>query len=356
MKNRLFILTLIYALALAACGTPATSSEATPTPYPTPVRPTYTVQRGDILVTAKFFGGVAPKPLHTVTFQMDGQIGEVFVNVNDVVKAGQVLGELSELKSMQATADEMHRTIRNAQINLEIAQLTLEKYKAENRPTYDIKIQELEVERAQLALNEVLQQLGIDPAAITSGTIDVQVEKARAVAPADGVIIFAANVGRKVAPITPAFVIGDPNQLELVASFSADNSDEQLKEMFEGMAVIAWRDATPDRKLTGTIRQLPSPFGAGPADAREVIVVLDQAPAPNTYQTGDKLTVQVELANKKNVLWLPPDAIRQGSGITFVVVTTVEGPKRIEIQVGLKTRDRVEILSGLDEGQVVVGP
>jgi hypothetical protein len=32
------------------------------------------------------------------------------------------------------------------------------------------------------------------------------------------------------------------------------------------------------------------------------------------------------------------------------------GPKRVDIEIGLKTNDKIEVISGLDEGQVVVGP
>jgi len=71
-------------------------NEATPTPFPTPVRPTFTVQRGDITVEAKLNGRVVPLASHTVYFEIVGQVREVYANVNDVVKEGQLLGELAE--------------------------------------------------------------------------------------------------------------------------------------------------------------------------------------------------------------------------------------------------------------------
>jgi multidrug efflux pump subunit AcrA (membrane-fusion protein) len=356
MNRKLLTLLIVITLTLSACGGASSSeTEATPTPFPTPVRPTYTVQRGDIVVNAKIFGRVTPKALHIVTFQMDGQVGEVLVNIGDVVTAGQVLGELREIRALREQAAETRRLIRNAQIDLEIAQLTLEKYKAEGKPAYDIQIQELEVERARLALEALLTELGIDPTTDALESLDAQIAKARAVAPADGTIIAVPNVGRNVTDTTPAFIIGDPNQLELVATLNSEVGEAQLAEMYEGMPVAAWRDATPESKLTGTIRQLPSPYGTGAEDS-DIVIALDAAPSVNTYQSNDKMTVQIELANKTGVLWLPPDAIRSASGRTFVVINDASGPKRIEIQIGLVTLDKVEIISGLEEGQVVIGP
>lgn len=355
MKRRLLTLCIVLALLLAGCGGQI-ASETTPTPFPTPVRPTFTVQRGDITVEAKLSGRVVPLALHTLYFQINGQVREVYANVNDVVTEGQLLGELAEAQELRAKADETRRIIRRAQIDFEIAQLTLEQYRAQGRSAHEIKIQELQVELAEMQLNEVLQGLGIDPDSAVLDELDAQIAQARVFSPADGTIIAAVNVGRNVSPTTPAFVLGDPDRLEVVANLDASKGDQEVKEMFEGMPVMITLDADPDVKLTGTIRQLPSPFGTGASDERVIHVILDSPPSANTYQTGDKVTVTVQLASKEGVLWLPPDAIRSAGGRTFVIINSEGGPKRVDIEIGLQTRDMVEIVSGLTEGQVVVGP
>jgi multidrug efflux pump subunit AcrA (membrane-fusion protein) len=107
--------------------------------------------------------------------------------------------------------------------------------------------------------------------------------------------------------------------------------------------------------MTGKVRELPSPYGTGAGGTTNVRVVLDQPPSKDTYQSGDKITIRAELANKKGVLWLPPAAIHQVGGRTFVIADTGMGPQRIEIEIGVQTQDKVEITSGLTEGQVVIG-
>ena len=351
-------LTLFVALSilLAGCGGQAVLSEATPTPYPTPVKETFTVQRGDITVDAKLSGRVSPLALHTIYFQMSGQVREVYANINDKVTEGQLLGELAEAQELRARADETRRLLRRAQIDLEIAQLTLEQFKSQGRSPNEIKIQELQVELAQMKLDETLQGIGIDPEAPVTDELDAQVAQARAFAPAEGTVIAAVNVGRNVTEATPAFILGDPTQLEVVAELDASKGDTEVREMFEGMPVTVTPDANPDVKLTGTVRQLPSPYGTGPSDEGAIHVVLDQAPSASTYQAGDKVTTWVQLASKEDVLWLPPDAIRKAGGRTFVIINSESGPKRVDIEIGLQTRDMVEIVSGLEEGQAVVGP
>ena len=71
---------------------------------------------------------------------------------------------------------------------------------------------------------------------------------------------------------------------------------------------------------------------------------------------GDPLKDIRVLQQKKNVLWLPPPAIRSIGGRMIVLVQTEKGAAREEVTVGVQTQDRVEITSGLTEGQVVVGP
>lgn len=356
MNRRFLVLGIALTVILSACGGGQAASEPTPTPFPTPVRPTFTVQRGDIIVEARLNGRVEPLALETVYFQIPGQVREVYASVNDVVQEGQLLGELAEAQELRAQADETRRTIRRAQIDLEIAQLTLEQLRSQGRSEQEIKIQELQVELAQMDLDEVLQSLGIDPDSPVLDELDAQVAQARAFAPADGTIIAAVNVGRNVNPSTPAFVLGDPDQLEVVADLDPTRGETEVREMFEGMPASVTIDADSDVKLSGTIRQLPSPYGTGPGDENAIHVVLDAPPSVSTYQTGDNVTVTVLLASKEDALWLPPDAIRSAGGRTFVIINSDSGPQRVDVELGLQTRDRVEVVSGLQEGQVVVGP
>ncbi len=361
MKKRFWIsimfILAVTLLLIAGCGEAANAPQVDDaTPYPTPVQTTYIVQTGDIVIDTELVGRVTPLALQTVYFQMSGHVSAVYTQVNDTVVEGQLLGELSELKQLQADAIAAGNEIRRAGIQLEIAQLTLEKYRTENRPPYDIQVQELQVELAQMAYDEVLIKFGMDPSVEYRNEADAQIAKARVYAPTSGVIISAVSPGRAVSPTTVAFVIGDGSQLEIAADLDPSQWENQVMYMFEGMPVLVSPSNNPDTVWTGTIRQLPSPYGTGSPEDHAVRVVLDPQPAAEEYSAGDTVSVRIELVNKPGVLWLPPDAIRQVGGRTFVIENTASGPKRIDIVVGLATRDMVEIVSGLVEGQVVVGP
>ncbi len=350
----LFSFITIISMLLSGCG--SADSEATPTPYPTPVRKTYTVSRGDIIVNAEMFGQVAPKALETAYFEMNGHVGEVYVQVNNVVKKGQLLADLTEFADIQRTAYTTRDEIRAAQINVKMAENTLERYQAENRPSYEIENQELQIELAQIDLNKILLKYGIDPTSDALAALDAKVEEARLYSPVDGVIITAVAPGRVVTDETPAFTIGDGIQMEIVVNLNSGESNSQIREMFEEMEVIVSPNDKPEETWVGTITQLPSPYGTGASNDQTIHLVVNDAPPADDYKSGDTVTVVIELANKSGVLWLPPAAIRQVGGRTFVIVNGENGPKRVDIEIGLKTADKIEILTGLTEGQVVVGP
>jgi membrane fusion protein, macrolide-specific efflux system len=350
---KILYLSLILGLLLAGCG--SDKSDVTPTPYPTPVRKTYTVQRGDIVFNVELFGRVTPLALATVNFQMDGHIGNVYVQVNDKVKKGELLADLEELRILQTQTLETSDAIKRAQIALQIAQLTLEKYKAEGASNFDVQIQEKQVELAQMDLNEVLIKYGIDPSSNGLDALDASVNKAKVFAPSDGVIISGVNPGRAVSTSTVAFTIGDGSKFEILATIDPGKIDQTLKEMFEGMPVTVTPNSKPTLHWSGKVRQLPSPYGTGSADDKNIYLVLNQITSTGDFKSGDTVTVLVQLANKTGILWLPPAAIREVGGRTFVIVNGTNGPKRIDIEVGLQTADKVEITSGLEEGQVVTG-
>jgi HlyD family secretion protein len=355
MRKAFLALFLALAALLSACSDGVAVREATPTPFPTPLRDTFTVQRGDMLVEVPLYGRVAQRVLAAASFEIPGKVSAVYAQAGDMVEAGQLLAELEELKGLNQKADEIREQIRRAQIALEIEQLALEKARAENLPAYDVRVQELKVELAQMDYQAALARLGLDPAVDAFGQLDAQVAKARLYAPLGGTVLVGTDVGRQVSPNTPSFVIGDASQLEVIALIEP-NREKDLEQMFEGMSVVISPDARPDVQLSGKIRQMPAPYGTGPSDDRSIYIRIDQAPGDDTYQVGEKMTVKVTLADKKGVLWLPPAAVRTSGGRTFVIINSPEGPRRLEVETGLRTNLMVEIISGLDEGQVVVAP
>ena len=365
--RRITLLILLLLLAMLAAVSCSTSTEAptepTPTPLPTAVKPTFTVERGEITIRSDLAGRVVPVNSKPAAFGIDGKIGNVYVQAGDKVEEGQLLADLDSLKdletewakvSSEAKYEETvsNNTIERAEINLQIAQLTLESLKARGANAADIQIAELQERLAQMDLDEikanpVLHQASARAAELASAMADAQLKS-----PVAGYVVEAPKPGQAFKAGAAAFQIGDVSQLEIGALATED----VLQQLIEGMPVSVVFEGTGNKeKFAGTIRQLPYPYGTG-SGSDEVRVVLDVTPGQGDYQLGDRVLISAVLQDKSDILILPPQAIRNIGGRTFVVVQDASGQRRVDVTLGLQVHDKVEILSGLSEGQVVVGP
>ena len=148
--------------------------------------------------------------------------------------------------------------------------------------------------------------------------------------------------------------MADPEALEVTAELSA----EQLSEMSVGQPASITLRSRPEDDMTGSVRQLPYPYGGGTAETDEgdtaARIAFDD---PNVIlEMGELATVVIVLEEKTGALWLPPAAIRTFQGRDFVVVQDDDGSqRRVDVRLGIESEERVEILEGLQRGQTVVG-
>jgi len=333
----------LVCVVLVGCGRAPTAEPPTPTPIPTPIiptKPTYTVQQGEVIRQLEFTGRITPMVQQELFFRVAGRILSVSAKRGEKVKAGQLLASL-ETGAGGSAYDQ-----RKAELQLEMAQINLDWAKSQFPNKYELALKEHEVALAQLALDQIT-------AAITGTQI---------IAPFDGQILETTGLaeGRGAEAFKPVAVVADVNRLEV----SADLQTTELQKLSEGLPTTVTLVGQPGEELTGSIRRLPFPYGSGSLDdsgaqagteGQSARVTLDQSPLEGGYELGDLVRVIVILERKADVLWLPPQAIRTFEGRKFVVIQEDTGQHRVDVKVGIESDDRVEILEGVTEGQVVVG-
>ncbi len=331
---------MMLSVVLVACsGSSGNSAQATPTAIPLPViaqKPIYEVQRGDLTEELAFTGRIAPVAKQELGFGADGRVARIYVRRGDLVTKDQLLAELELGQDGYA--------LRRAQANLKIAQLKLELARLQNPPTSEVNrinlaIQEQEVELAQIALDEI--NISYDGMQIKS--------------PMDGTVLSVSTLEGAVAEANqPIIVIANLN--DLVVSAAVDSED--LDRLMVGMNVTASSIGKDIAASEGKIRALPYPYGNGETESTDgsVQVELDQPPPQLGYEVGDMVSVSVILEQKADVLWLPISATREFEGRYFVIVREGDVERRVDVKVGIVDDDRIEIVEGLAEGQVVVSP
>lgn len=338
------LLLIVFALFSAGCKSRSQVEQSTPTPVPTPLipsKPTYRVMRGDVERILQFTARVEPVLEEELFFKTGGRIRSVLVKRGDQVKTGQIL---ANLETGPSNVD-----VRRAEINLELAKmdrelLIMQANKISEEYSIYLRRKELGVEIAQLALDEV----------------NTEVSAAQIVAPFNGTILtLSISPDTSVEPYKTVIVLGDLTVLELTADLQS--TDVQLLQ--EGLSVNAFNFSGPAIKLTGEIRKLPYPYGKAESNLTENLkqatstrIRLRETPELSNLSLGDMLRIQAILERRDAAIWLPPQAIRKYEGRNFVVVQDLTNQRRIDIKIGVVTEDRVEILGGLEQGQLILAP
>ena len=363
----------------------STDGNATPTPIPTaivPVKPVYTVKRGEIVNELEFSGRIAPVVEEDLFFRNSGRIRSVFNKRNDFVEEGQILAELeidSLERELEAAELEFERSQvrldqaiqsheynqRVADANLEMAKIRLDALRSEAAPDLTaIALQEKQVELAELDVRQLAE--GVDPLMISDvvraelnvNKLKADIAESQIIAPFSGQLLsFSIVPGQAIEAYHPVATLAEIDHLEI----SADLISSQLTDLAEGLPARFMFVSRPGTELSGSIRRLPYPYGSGGKGTtveeldKSTRITIDEQSAATGYQLGDLVRVTVELERKNDVLWLPPQAIRMFEGRRFVVLKEGDVQRRIDVKAGIETQERVEIEEGLEEGQVVIG-
>ena len=394
MIKKLFC--FICALFLAACSTSVDGRDrrigdtGEPTPIPTAVaaaRPTYEVDRGEVIYEIVFPGRIAAVVEQALVFSLDGIVSQVYVQRGQRVQAGDPVADLdistweaelvlaqSALAIAQAQLDSSQREIslarQRAEMRRDLAQLDLdfalaqaganptsEQQYQNDRLTVLLELAQLDVDELDTTVDPELAA-SVDVAALRVAELENLIAQARLIAPFDGEIsALNVSVGRSVATGEPVGAVADPTQIEVTANLR----DPQLQELAEELAAQIRPASNPGDALAGSIRRLPYPYGSGGetavADADQLVRIQfdDMAVALDLYEPGDRVNVSVVVTQRADVLWLPPAAIRDFNGRKFVVVQEGETQQRLDVTLGISGNGRVEILEGVEEGQIIVG-
>jgi multidrug efflux pump subunit AcrA (membrane-fusion protein) len=269
--------------------------------------------------------------------------------------------EYDKAKNRPWDPDEVTESYRKnfiqAERNLTVAQAEYEQALASQRTyAYDVALLKLDVAQAERRIAQIKEEGGT-PLAVEQAKLDVKkiadkIAAASITAPFDGEAL-ALNIvpGNSIEAFKTAIVVGDPGALEITADLDASDVAELSVEM---PATIRLRNR-PEQDLIGFVRQLPFIGGSdstGNDDTAVHVALQDQNIA---LELGELATVIITLEQKDNALWLPPAAIRTFQGRDFVVIQDGASQRRVDVKLGIKGEDRVEVLEGVQEGQIVVG-
>ncbi len=252
-----------------------------------------------------------------------------------------------------SVVDNAYNQVQSAEASLQSAQVSYwSAAQTYNNYQYTITNAENNVLQQEVNLQDAIEGGGnasqiqaVNEAQLNIDQIQGDIAQSSLFAPFDGVVLEVnVSPGSAVAAFDTVMTLAIPEPLEVSANL-AFNDTQQLSVGMIGTCELMNR---PDTAVQCVVRQVP----LSNRDADQTVRV---AASLEAIPSGQLIEVDMPLDVRDNVLWLPPEAIRTFQNRTFVVVQTADGERVVDITIGLQTDDRVEVQTGLNEGDIVVG-
>ncbi|HKY21165.1 MAG TPA: efflux RND transporter periplasmic adaptor subunit [Vicinamibacterales bacterium] len=289
-----------------------------------------------------------------VTPLVAGRVTKVGPALGDRVRRGQTVAEIyspalaeaqTRYVSAQAMLDAHDRELQRTQKLVEIGAASrqeLEKIHAEHAA----QTAAVQSARSQLEL------LGVSASALEKMVPGHNVSATTNVpAPIDGVVTErGANVGLNVDTATKLFTVVDLSMVWVVA----DLYEKDFSRVRVGSEAVITTSARPELTLRGRVSYIDPQISADTRTAKVRIAV------PNTggeLRLGMYANVVVAGASGTSVPRVPRDAVQNVGDRTVVYLANQKEPGKFverEVRLGQTSGEQVEIVSGVQPGDVVV--
>jgi RND family efflux transporter MFP subunit len=340
------LLAACVALAAAGCGKPTASEEGEAAAIPTITAALGRVARQDLADVLTVRGAITALPNEDVRISalVAGRVIAMRVAEGDPVTAGQVVAEIDprpledQLRQAAAGLSLAKAGLENARLNLERTERLYQRGIAAGKEVEDARSQ------------QAAAQAATDQAAAAVETASRNLSRTKVESPIAGQVVKRfVNVGEQVdgTAAQPVLEVANLDRVELAASVPADRvasvrAGEKTEVSAEGS----------DERLTGEV------VAVAPAVDPATNAALARVRVTNP---GHRLKVgmfalgRIAVAERKAALTVPPSAIaRDEAGEAAVYVVSNGVAQRTRVTIGLETRDAVEILSGVSEGQEIL--
>ena len=262
------------------------------------------VARGDVVQSVTASGKLSAVETVEIGSQVSGNLKEIHVDFNDIVKQGQLVAKIDpatyEAKAVQAEGE-----LLNAQAGFELA-------KIKARRASELREKELvaqsELDEAQSELKQKEATVKIKEATLMNARVDL--ERTKIISPIDGIVISrAVEVGQTVQASFSApklFEIArDLRDMEI----SADVSEADIGQVAEGQDVTFTVDAYTDQQFSGKVQQVRN----NPTTVQNVVTFATIIGVKNDdlkLKPGMTANVTITTARRDGVLRVPNAALR----------------------------------------------
>ena len=372
------LLALTLATTLAGCSEPATSAEGT-RERPAKAVDTEPVRREAVNRTVNVSGTLAAETDVTLSSQASGVVSRVLADLGDRVVSGQVLVELDREKlqynldqqkaalarslarygasepgrlppidqtpDVKRAAAELNQAVRGFDRATELKKRQLVSQQTLDDAESALRTRQAEYDSAlQNAKNMAAD---IDASNATVSLAERQLRDASIRAPFDGYVQQRmVSLGELVKEEMPVMKIVRVDPLKVTAEIP-----EGLAPFVHGGQPVDLQvDAYPDQPFTGKVSRI------SPAVNQQTRAFPFEALVPNPHgllKPGTFVRVKLTTNHVEQMLTLPYAALQYRYGVNRAFVVTGDSIVGREVKVGDRLGDRIEILGGVQAGDVV---
>jgi RND family efflux transporter MFP subunit len=362
---------LAFALSTSSCSrsTAGDTAQAGDPTTPAQTVGVVTVKRQDlsrgVTLTAEFM----PYQEVEIHAKVAGYVKEINVDVGDHCKAGDALATLEipeiqdELKQADAAIQTAQENQKSMQATFDESQLLASRLNAAAQETKGlIAQQDVDTSNAKNRADEAnlaaAKQKVVEAQANSDHLRDL-VAYSKITAPFDGVVTRRyADVGALVqAGTVQSGTSGNSNSMPLV-SFEEINK-LRLEFPVPESAVAYVKVGSPveitvvsmGKTFQGKVTRFAQKVDT---DTRTMLTEVDVDNPEGLYTPGMYATVYLILSEKKDALAVPIASVSTGDKSTVLMLDKDHKVKEQDITVGLETPTMAEVLSGLEEGDLIV--
>jgi HlyD family secretion protein len=314
--------------------------------------PTARAERGRIERIVVATGTIEPEREVEVRPRIPGIVEAIHVKAGDRVAPGQPLVEI-ERALLASQADEARATLRSARTAARYAQIELERVAelsrggASSERAHDDALSRAEQAQAEVARAE---------AALS--TLETQLSYATVTSPLAGrVLDVPVEVGSAVSPVTA--VTGGTLLLSLAGTdrlFLEGLVDEnEVARVALGQPARLRTEAFAGRTFDGRVAEI-APLGERVQNVTYFEVKVEIVD-PDAQRLRPRMSGDADIVTEvvDDALLVPETALRHAGERVYVEVATDEAPGFAErdVEVGIVDGDRVQLLSGVAEGEPV---
>ena len=259
------------------------------------------------------------------------------------LEAAQADLRVAEVRLQEATGTpslaQLRVALNNEQAALLDFEATIENFerfeRGESATDFELQILENDVERSRIAVEALLTQ-----------SEDNVIR-----APFDGEITFTrGRVGSQARAFNEVIGIADPSVLIIEVRIP----EEDQSKMSVGQPAEVALDAFPGVKFDGSVVAIPRSIVTSTGQTvRDPNALIDVDFEREGVRMGMLARVNITLQVKDDVLKIPVTSLRDLNERTFVETVVNEQRRSLPVVTGIRSDSEVEVLSGLDEGQMI---